>query len=189
VADREQNQDLLEKIGWERSDASSTLQAIDICVATATAKGAVANVKKRYQKGGINEQQAREVLAAAGIVQSRIDSYLASWAAPVEPPAPQARAAQILRWVGQGLMSQEAALRLETTRVEGDDRDLQLRAAVAELARREAQAAAQADRTAAQRGRALARLAAELNLRPDGYRSAVRKLPHPAPSRDGTPGA
>jgi hypothetical protein len=105
IADREQIQDLLEKIGWEKRPPSSTLQALDICTATGTAKAAVANIKKRYQKGGINEQQAREVLAAAGIVQSRIDSYLASWAAPVEPPAPQARAAQILRWVSQGLMS------------------------------------------------------------------------------------
>jgi hypothetical protein len=181
VAGREQIQDLLEKIGWEKTTASSTLQALDICAATTTAKAAVANIKKRYQKGGINEQQAREVLAAAGIVQGRIDSYLASWAAPVEPPAPQARAAQILKWVGQGLMTpQEAALRLERLGWKGDDRDLQLRAAVADLSRREAQAAAQAERTAAQRGRALARLAAEAESQARSLQASVRKATPPS---------
>jgi hypothetical protein len=184
VADREQIQDLLEKIGWEKSTASSTLQALDICTATATTKAAVANVKKRYQKGGINEQQAREVLAQAGIVQSRIDSYLASWAAPVEPPAPQARAAQVLRWVGQGLMTpQEAALRLERLGWKGDDRDLQLRAAVAELSRREAQAAREAERTAAQRGRALARLATEAESQAKRLAGEVRRATPPATLR------
>lgn len=181
VADREQVTDLLGKIGWDKGDASSTLQAIDICVATATAKAAVANVKKRYQKGGLSEQQAREVLVQAGIVASRVDSYLASWAAPPEPPAPQARAAQILKWVGQGLMTpQEAALRLERLGWRGDDRDLQLRAAVAQLSRREAQAAREAERTAAQRGRALARLATEAETQAKRLQSEVRRATPPS---------
>jgi hypothetical protein len=181
VADREQIQDLLEKIGWEKTTASSTLQALDICTATGTAKAAVANIKKRYQKGGINEQQAREVLAAVGIVASRVDSYLASWAAPPEPPAPQARAAQILRWVSQGLMSEdEARAKLTKLGWTGDDRELQLRAAVSQLARRDAQAEAAREKTAAQRGRYLARLAAESESQTRRLQESVRKATPPS---------
>jgi hypothetical protein len=181
IGTREDIQSLLEKIGWDKGDASSTLQAIDICTATATASAAVANLKKRYQKGGINEPQTREALAALGIVSERVDTYMASWAAPPEPKSPQIRAAQILRWVGQGLMTpQEAALRLERLGWKGDDRDLQLRAATAQLAQREARAAAEADRTAAQRGRALARLAAEAEVQAKRLQSEVRRATPPS---------
>lgn len=155
--------EVLRNAGIPNSIAQIAIGAIDSEIAVGICNQQVQAFRRALLTGKATLDQIRGLMETVGIPLLRIDQYLKSWVIQAQLKAPQASAAQILRWVATGLLDSEVARQRLLNLGWGDpDLTLLLADSAAKLARAAArvqQLNAKSEQSAATQALKLARAA------------------------------
>jgi hypothetical protein len=133
---------LLVQSGMPAPAAQLALMTLDSEISAAAVKVEIAALEKRFESGSVNAAQGLQLLQSLGITQSASQRYIAEWQQRLKSNHHITSAGEILTWVSQGLMSDDAALlRLEALGWSGMDAKLALAKAEATLHKSQAASA------------------------------------------------
>jgi len=92
--------------GLPEADAGKMADLADLKLRVKRHRELVTNLRKRFLKGTLASQDVRNLMQGAGIVQGRIDAYLADWQLEFEAGRKEISAAQAIKYACQGIVSE-----------------------------------------------------------------------------------
>jgi hypothetical protein len=153
------------------------VQNVDASLSVALCGAQIKAFKQAVTSGKITLDQAAALLDQVGVPPLRKTQYLQSWALEVKVKAPQASAAKILRWVGQGLLDREvAADRLRNLGWADPDLTLALSESLATLTRLQSRIQAQAARSEQAAAKAALKAAQQAQQTANQLRSKLKGI-------------
>jgi hypothetical protein len=93
--------------GLAEADAAKMAELADLKLRVRRLRELVASVRKRFLKGSITDLDAQRLLQGAGVVQDRINDYLADWRQELETARKELSAGQAVRYACRGIISME----------------------------------------------------------------------------------
>ena len=163
--------------GVGRGVAELLAAGADAALSVGAARRRVRLVGHAVTKGKLTREQGAARLAALGIAEPRINYYLGEWSDALEVEPPQRSAAQVLRWVQQGLMgAATAGDRLRNLGWSQAEVTLALAGAEQAARRRQGQLASAEQRTERQAAAAAARVKREAERQAREAEAMVRRF-------------
>jgi hypothetical protein len=165
------------QIGIEQDSAIASCGAIDAARKSKICKTQISAIGKGVLGGKITATQAEQQLSDMGITPERIIEYMTEWNIRKEASPQSATAAQIIRWVGGGLLDAGiAAQRLENLGWSGADAAVMLAGAAGAIRRREAQGMAKDQQSETKRAQKLAQLIRQSESQTRHLQSSLRGI-------------
>lgn len=131
IIDHDKALETLKTIGYPEDVASNALLTVDIGQQIGLVKAGQTCIKRALSKGKMKADEAMEQLKGIGVGEERAQELVKLWGVQCAASPPQATAAQILRWVAQGLLP-AARARERLINLGWGDPDLMLQLANAE---------------------------------------------------------